>query len=73
MKPTDEGRGLSEVRGRTGLQVKGVARPEMCVGWVGGKFRLGGMRGWPFWTRDEHPWGLEIRCYCWPRVSVVPR
>ena len=25
MKATDEGRGLSEVRGRTGLEVRGVA------------------------------------------------
>ena len=73
MKPTGEGRGLSEVRGRIGLQVRRVARPEMWVGWVGGKFRLAGLRGWQFWTRDEHPHGPEVRRCCWPQVSAVTR
>ena len=60
MKPTDEGRGLSEVGGRTGLEVRGGRR----CGWglVGGKFRLGGMRGWPFRWRDEQARALEVRC-----------
>ena len=60
MKPTEEGRGLSEVRGRTALEVRGGHRCGW--GWVGGKFRLGGMRGWQFWGRDEQPRGLEVRC-----------
>ena len=60
MKPTNEGRGLSKVRVRTGLEVRGGHR---CgLGLVGGKFRLGGMRGWQFWGRDEQARALEVRC-----------
>ena len=60
MKPTDEGRGLSEVRGRTGLEVRGGRR----CGWglVGGKFRLRGVRDSQFWWRDEQARTLEVRC-----------
>ena len=60
MKPPNEGRGLSKVRVRTGLEVRGGHRCGR--GLVGGKFRLGGVRGWQFWGRDEQPGGLEIRC-----------
>ena len=62
MKSTDEGRGLSKVRGRTGLEVRGGHRCGW--GWVGGKFRLGGVRGWQFWGRDEQARALEVR-WCW--------
>ena len=60
MKSTDEGRGLSKVRVRTGLEVRGGHRCGR--GLVGGKFRLGGVRGWQFWGRDEQARALEVRC-----------
>ena len=45
MKPTGEGRGLSEVRGRTGLQVRGVAGPEMWMGLGGRQIEAGRPEG----------------------------
>ena len=60
MKPPNEGRGLSKVRVRTGLEVRGGHRCGR--GLVGGKFRLGGVRGWQFWGRDEQARALEVRC-----------
>ena len=60
MKPTNEGRGLSKVRGRTGLEVRGGHRCGR--GLVGGKFRLRGVRGSQFWWRDEQARALEVRC-----------
>ena len=59
----NEGQGLSEVRGRTGLQVRGVARPEMWVGWVGANL------GWQAWGAGSS--GPEMSIDTDPRLGAA--